>query len=455
MNFELSNFELSNTLTLDLPSQFKPQSVLTHQDFIVTPIWFLILLGLAYFIRPMVTTPETRKYFLPGLLVKFFGAIAIGLIYQFYYSWGDTFTFFSESRRLWTILEDEPISFFRILFQSPEELNDLIHLTSRIWSFRSPSNFVMVRILSLVNLLTFKTYGASALIYATFSFSGSWAFYTALYKRYNNPHWSIAACILFIPSVVVWGSGIFKDTLTFGGLMWLSWAIVSLGDLRGTWLVKVAVGTLASWLILRVKSYILVSFLPLAVLYIVLVKYRKISSRFLKIIFVPFFLVIGLGGAYYSLLEAGEYDAKYSIENIALTAQVTAYDIAYGAGQGGSTYNLGKLDGTLIGMIKLVPKAIAVSLFRPFLWEISNPLMFLSAVESTFMLFVAFRAISKRSVLSRLAADPFILFCLIFTLLFASAVGLSSYNFGTLSRYKIPMLPFFGLFLALLSKREK
>jgi len=46
--------------------------------------------------------------------------------------------------------------------------------------------------------------------------------------------------------------------------------------------------------------------------------------------------------------------------------------------------------------------------------------------------------------------DPTIQFCLIFSLVFAFAVGISSFNFGALSRYKIPCLPFYALALILI-----
>ena len=50
-----------------------------------------------------------------------------------------------------------------------------------------------------------------------------------------------------------------------------------------------------------------------------------------------------------------------------------------------------------------------------------------------------------------------ILFSLIFSIAFAFAVGVSTYNFGTLVRYKIPLLPFFVVALILIwhhSKKE-
>jgi hypothetical protein len=55
----------------------------------------------------------------------------------------------------------------------------------------------------------------------------------------------------------------------------------------------------------------------------------------------------------------------------------------------------------------------------------------------------------------RIAKDPNLSFFLVFSLIFAFAVGVSSYNFGALSRYKIPCLPFYAAFLIILYYDDK
>jgi hypothetical protein len=53
---------------------------------------------------------------------------------------------------------------------------------------------------------------------------------------------------------------------------------------------------------------------------------------------------------------------------------------------------------------------------------------------------------------------PNVLFCLAFALVFAFAVGVSTFNFGTLSRYKIPIMPYYMLALGMILaywKRER
>ena len=46
--------------------------------------------------------------------------------------------------------------------------------------------------------------------------------------------------------------------------------------------------------------------------------------------------------------------------------------------------------------------------------------------------------------------DPFLVFCTVFVIAFGIAVGLTSTNLGTLSRYRSPILPFFAVLLLVL-----
>ena len=72
------------------------------RDFIVTPIVLILTYAVAYIIKPYVSDPVNRRYFFPALSAKIVGALALGLVYQFYYHGGDTFNYHSYgSRVIW------------------------------------------------------------------------------------------------------------------------------------------------------------------------------------------------------------------------------------------------------------------------------------------------------------------------------------------------------------------
>ena len=85
--------------------------------------------------------------------------------------------------------------------------------------------------------------------------------------------------------------------------------------------------------------------------------------------------------------------------------------------------------------------------------------MLLSGLESLLFLVVTIWVMVKaRKNLFYCLKKPEVIFCLAFAIIFAFAVGVSTFNFGTLSRYKIPMEPFYLLGIGLVyfhSKRDR
>lgn len=203
----------------------------------------------------------------------------------------------------------------------------------------------------------------------------------------------------------------------------------------------------AAFVIYSIKIYILLCFLPAVILWVVASHYGKIRYAFVKISLLPIVAAVIVGLSYFAIQEVGETSRRYSLDKLSYTAESTARWIAYvSQREGGSYYTLGDFDYSTGGMIRKFIPAVWVTLFRPYLWEAQNPVMLLSALESFAILALAVFVFYKAGLWSGLTMifkNPFVLFCLVFSIAFAFAVGFSTYNFGSLVRYKIPMLPFF------------
>jgi hypothetical protein len=279
-----------------------------------------------------------------------------------------------------------------------------------------------------------------------------WLFFNVFSKNFPHLHRSLAFAILFIPSVIFWGSGILKDSIVLAFIGVLTYCVKRIFIDKKIELLSIFLLLLAMLVIYKVKIYVLLCFFPAALLWIYVSAFNKIRSVVLKAMLIPFVFSLVVVSGYYAVLKIGEDDRKYSLENIVQTAQITAYDIGFFTGRdAGSGYSLGELDGSFTGMIKLAPAAINVSLFRPYIWEVRNPLMLLSALESLVLLILTlYILVRKRTYFFRALADPNVLFCMTFALTFAFAVGISTFNFGTLARYKIPLLPFYAIALTLI-----
>ncbi len=418
------------------------------RDLIVTPILIIIVCMAGYFIRPYVTDAITKKYFFPALTLKVIGALAVGLLYQFYYAGGDTYNFHTHgSRHIWEAFVDSPIKAWELLLSNGQYSPGTYKYASKIIFFQDPASYFIVKVAAFFDLFTFSSYSATAICFALLSFAGGWMLFLTFYNRTPTLHLWQAMATLFIPSVIFWGSGLMKDTLTFAAIGSLTYSISYLFLKRKFSVTTLVILALSIWILFSVKKYILLCYLPAVLLWIYVKKLTQIQSVMLKLLVTPFAVATLVLSGYYAIVLIGEDDPRYSLDRLAITARITAYDIGFYTGRdAGSGYSLGELDGTFSGMLSKVPEAINVTLFRPYLWEIRNPLMLLSAFESLVLIVLTvYVLLRKRLFFFKALSEPTVIFCLVFSLTFAFAVGVSTFNFGTLARYKIPLLPFYVL----------
>ena len=124
---------------------------------------------------------------------------------------------------------------------------------------------------------------------------------------------------------------------------------------------------------------------------------------------------------------------------------------------GKNNYELDLIDGTISGLLSSAPLAIFTALFRPLPMEIGSPTMVLSAVENTFLLIFVIYSLVRTGPFKFFGIalnDPFLNYCLVFSLFFAFGVGIAGTNFGALVRYKIPLMPFFFSFIYIARKKS-
>ncbi|MDZ7606969.1 MAG: hypothetical protein U5K79_15575 [Cyclobacteriaceae bacterium] len=433
------------------------------RDLFVTPLFLTLLIIVAYSVRPFVTNALTKRYFIPALSVKLFGAIALGVIYQFYYGGGDTFTYFNlGSKYIYQAFHEKPMLALKLIFAGKDYATDTFEYATKIYTYGDLSSYFVVRIAGVLDILTFHTYSATATLFAAISFSGLWALYNVFVRLYPARHLGIAIGIFFVPSVFFWGSGIMKDTITLGALGWATYNVYQIFMLRNQIPFNIVILLIAFFSLYTIKIYILLCFIPAAILWVFYSGISKVRNPLVKIMVAPVVLILAGVIGYYSIVKVGEDNPRYDVDQLATTAQITAEWIHYvSEQQGGSAYTLGDFDYSPTGMLRKMPLAIWVTLYRPYLWESHNIVMLLSALESLvllfFTLFVLYRTGPFGSI-RMITSHPILAFCFVFAIVFAFAVGVSTYNFGSLVRYKIPLYPYFvaGLFILLgYSKSER
>jgi hypothetical protein len=423
------------------------------RDFLVTPLLLIIIYAGAWLICPYVTDPITKRYFFSGLTVRIIGAVALGIIYQFYYGGGDTFTYHTHgSRIIWGAFSDSIESGFKILFSDGHPDPSIYKYSEKIYFYRDPASFFIVRLAAFFDLLTYSSYSATAIIFSIIGFIGSWMFFLTFYHQFPHLHRPLAWASLFIPSVIFWGSGLLKDTITLACLGIATFQISKIFIQKKFGIPSLLLLIISLLIIFTVKKFILQAFLPSAIIWIFATRWGSVRSTLVRVLVFPGLILTIALLSWYAAVKVGEGDDRYALDKIAKTARVTAYDIRYWSGRAaGSGYSLGELDDSFTGLLRLAPQAVNVSLFRPYLWEVNNPLMLMSAIESfILLLFCLLILVRSRLRLRAVYTNPTVLFCLVFSIVYAFAVGVSTFNFGTLARYKIAMLPFLLTALVLL-----
>jgi hypothetical protein len=394
---------------------------------------------------------------MPAFTLKIMGAILLGVIYQYYYKGGDTLNYWHQTQVINSSMDESFGTWFRLISAQADIYDvDVYKYTIQLYWYGGSSPEYLISIIgALIGMITMTTYLPTAVIFASLSFIGVWKMAVVFTKLYPRLTKQMALAILFIPSVIFWGSGFMKDAITLTAIGWVTHFFYNIFYENKKIIFNSAFALLFLYIIFVIKSYILMAFLPAALLWgIGLLSYKIKDTRL--IMFVRYSLyAASIAGIF---LVGGrlqtEMFGEYNVESLGYKSFVTRdYLYRISMEQDGSGYTLGDFDPTLMGMLQQAPAGVNVTLFRPYLWEARKPIVMISALESLLYLIFTIVAIVRNNpirVIQRILADETLQFCLIFTLVFAMAVGISTSNFGSLVRYKIPCLPFYTVFLIIL-----
>ena len=436
-------------------------------DYLLAPFIIAILIYCAKnFVEKKYLTLQIHKYVLPALYVRIVGCILSGLMYQYYYGGGDTYSFFSGALCLNDAIVDD-ISNIDMLFKSLNEYTPFQkaylrhHGGGGEWFFWGESSAIVCKIGAVLSFFTFKSYLAIGLILTYFAFLGCWKLFLVFYDIYPELHKKIAFSTLFIPSVFFWGAaGLMKDTIIMASLGYFTYGAYNLFIKKRKIVKSIFQVSINFYLIFVIKPYVVIAFVPALIVWIFLIYRSKIKNSTLKALVTPLFLFVGITLGLITFQKISEGNTRYDSKEIlkyAITTQkylTQRTELADGSG-----YNLGEMDDlTPLGILKIVPKAINVTLFRPYIWETKKPILIPSVLESLFFLLFTIYIFFKVGIIGtikNLFQDPNVVFCIVFSLIFAFAVGFSTYNFGSLARYKIPCIPFYFLALFIMESKIK
>ena len=338
------------------------------------------------------------------------------------------------------ILTSDPVFYFKLLLSEYTEAQQLLYQKGMFILFaQSPEEWFMVKLCSPFALLGFQTFLGTTLFLSFISLLGSWFLFSTMNRILPDKSRFLFFINFLFPSVLFWGSGIMKDTVTLAcfsiGIALFYKLLYHEGSRfwRVTWMIFLF------YLIYQLKAYITIAFLVWVLITGFLITYKKIDSFFLKMLSIPFLLVLFGAIGYLGFDQVVQSSYKYKADNV--INRMEGFH-SWHKTLGGSAYDLYITDYTPLGLLAKFPQGVNVTLFRPYVWEAHNAFMLLNALESFFLLTFTLWVLLKtrRSFFTLLRANPYLFGGLIFVLFFAYAIGISSYNFGALVRFKIPLL---------------
>lgn len=430
---------------------------ITALDYILLPFYLLVIYKIAnrYRDKHYPLDHPFRPYFIPGLTVKIAGAIFIGLIYNYYYGGGDTFNYFYHTQIINSTFAEAPGTWFRLITHNANQniYADAEAVGNMYW-YDDKAAYTTSCLGAFIGMFCFTKYLVINVIIASITFIGMWCMFKTFASQYPTIVKYIAIAVLFMPGCAVWGSGLFKDSFCMFSIGILVYCTHILLEKRHFKIHLVILSLISIVLIILIKAYILAVLLPVLILKSLLFYKKSIAGHPVrKVIFYVALISLILITVKVSS-SVINYFTNISVDEVLQTVKTQKdYLLRTSIAQEGAEYDLGDFDPSITGILKMTVPAINVTLFRPYLWESKSIIQLFNAFESTAILLLTIYLLFKRnlaSLIKQIYNDPNLIACLIFSLLFAFVVGVSSYNFGSLSRYKIPCIPFYMLFLMIL-----
>lgn len=435
-------------------------------DLAVFPLCFLIFF--------FIIRAKARKYrdgrikmlYFRAFYFKIICVLGFAILTEFYFKGGDTGLYYQATQNMRAAIKDNPDNLKialltpKLTIKSPlfdyfyyDGYNDDLTYNYMF----SSANFFPPKIALLPSYIFFNSYLCISMCFAFFALGGSIRLFKTFYHFYPGQYRELALACLFLPSVCYWSSGLLKDPITFGCIGYISYAILNIFVKKRQFISSIALIIVCGFLLYTIKVYILLV-LVMAVLIWQFAEYNKlIENKTLRSIFAGMTFLGSVAVGYFLLQYLTSFEAaqQYQLDKFQGNAEYQRRmyaDIAQQTGGQDSYFEINTSNPVL-----MVFGGITATFYRPFLWEVNSPIALLSCAESSILLFLTLFFIYKRGPKKFFTvpfSDPRILMCFVFALVFAVAVGITSANFGALSRYKIPCMPYYLIMILLMYNKS-
>lgn len=428
------------------------QEIITIYDFILLPVYLIIFYLIVRRKSKKYAAIGLKKYFILAFWLRMAGAIGYSLLIQYYYGYGDSFGFYLGGNIISGMIQQD-ITAIKYLFMPADDIvaaAKLMGFTDEQIPVSMPidSNVFIMKLCSILSLFTFNKYLLIAITFGFFSFIGIWKLFFVFYQLNEKKQQNLLAFfILFLPSLWFWGSGLIKEPICVGFLGIIIYLFHKNFIQKNLHKRDILIMLLLLFFLTIVKSYITAILL---ISFLVIIFYSGVQKIRIKILRYVVIVILLAGFALTLIsMDLSSY-INLAIENSVtqLRQMQRSYQLVEELDDVGSKagFKLSEFDASLGSLLAKAPAVIGTCLYRPFVWEARKIIIFFASLETLFTLLMTLYVLFKTRIFNffRFAfGRPLLLFCFIFSLLFAAVIGYTTFNFGTMIRYKIIFLPFY------------
>ena len=420
----------------------------TSDFFILLLFSILAYAGMRFFIFKDKSKSFYRMFNIYFLL-KLLSVVLMSLLTVYYWKVGDAINYYLEGQNLVQLIKKD-FTNIKYLFIPIEHYQDFISIDNELIKTANgsgmESSFLVTKFCAIFYYPALGKYLLVNFYFGLFSIIAQVKLYFVVLKRYPHLKKVLALCILFMPTLLLYSTSIFKETLclSFIGFAFFNFQqiVISKNTARNSFFLL-----LNLYLIFVVKSYILYAFL-IAVSMLFFFKFMGVLYRHSLITRLVMFLL--LSGITLWIYKYPDFFDPYVLSFVDTSNFFQQY---YNNDFGEtSSFEIGEIETTLKGLLRKMPLGIYTTYFRPHLWEVKKPIVIFSALESFLILaFTVWTFIKNgRHLFALIREDFFALLSMYYTIVLGIIIGLTTFNFGTLIRYKVPVVPFAWLFVFLL-----
>lgn len=401
----------------------------------------VILVSLAVLFAKRAAGANPRMLWF-ALLFKVTMALALGLVYRYYYSANDTWLFFEDAGKLADFARNNFKLYFEFLWRSDS--------TDSIWSELANTqerSLFLVKIISIFSLISGDNYWISAVYFALISFAAAWYLFSIVTQHVPESRNSAALAFLFFPSVVFWGSGLVKETLALAGIYFITTLFVKLihqylshGGVRPLkavrhlklweWITAI-VAFYFAWNLKYYWTALFMAVVTTSLINLFLQNHFVFLNRYKMSLWVGIFLILI---STVSLMHPNFYLSRF------LDVLVTNHNDFVKISKPEGLIHYYTLTADWWSVCINAPWALISGLFRPFVWEAAGVTAVLASIENLFLLVLVVSSMFRKRTTP---ANQLLFYsALVYIVLLCIFLALSTPNLGSLSRYRIGFTPF-------------